>query len=141
MGNYFQINSYSDKNGELAVSREIFEDIVLKAVLRTVKENNKNLNCKVTKPVKVVFSKNGQLSIKVCISLKKCSNITNISLLIQKEIARDFGTGQVIGKGILNTSVIDYVSGKVTFLFIYKHKLLSSFGILFSLFNISIISL
>jgi len=30
-----------------------------------------------------------------------------------KEIARDFGTGDVIGKGVLNTSSIDYATGAV----------------------------
>ena len=31
-----------------------------------------------------------------------------------KEIARDFGTGQIAGKGVLNTSVIDYTTGAIT---------------------------
>lgn len=31
-----------------------------------------------------------------------------------KEIARDFGTGQVAGKGVLNTSVVDYTTGEIT---------------------------
>lgn len=31
-----------------------------------------------------------------------------------KEIARDFGTGQVAGKGVLNTSVVDYATGEIT---------------------------
>ncbi len=31
-----------------------------------------------------------------------------------KEIARDFGTGDIAGKGVLNTSAIDYATGEIT---------------------------
>lgn len=31
-----------------------------------------------------------------------------------KEIARDFGTGQIAGKGVLNSSVVDYTTGAIT---------------------------
>ena len=91
MADYIQINGYSNRGGELAISRHVFEQIAIDATNRIIGQDvsNKKKDAKIHSPIKVVFKKDGQVTIEVSISLKKGVKPTDISLLIQKEIAHD----------------------------------------------------
>lgn len=91
MADYVQINKYSTKGGELAISRKVFETIALDATNRVLGEDisSKKSKFKIYNPIKAVFKKNGDVTIKVSISLKRGVKPNDISLEIQKEIAHD----------------------------------------------------
>ncbi len=94
MADYINIKNCS-KDGQIAISRRVFEDLAVEATNRvlgsrgsTVKEKKNRLIGKIYSPVKVTFHSNGQVEIKVTITMKKADNFSNICLAIQEEIAQ-----------------------------------------------------
>lgn len=93
MADYIHINEYSSKNGELAISRRVFERIALDATNRVMeKDISKRKKFRIFSPIKVVFKKNNDVLIKVFITINKGVKAQEISLAIQKEIAHDLAT-------------------------------------------------
>ncbi len=93
MADYVYIKNNS-KDGEIALSRRVFEDLAVDATNRVLgasvsknKSKNKLLD-KLYQPVKVTFHKNGQVEIKVTITMKKGLNAEKVCLAIQEEIAQ-----------------------------------------------------
>ena len=89
MADYLSINEYSAKGGELAISRKVFEQIASEAADKVVKKHSNNNEVRMPSPIKIFFKKEGQVTIKVSISIKKGAKLSSISYEIQKEIARD----------------------------------------------------
>ncbi len=93
MADYIYIKNCS-VNGQIAISRRVFEDLALEATNHVlgskgsaVKGKNRLL-AKLYHPVKVTFHSNGQVEIKVAITIKKGVDASNICLAIQEEIAQ-----------------------------------------------------
>lgn len=90
MADYIQINDYSAKSGELGISRKVFESIASEATNRVLGTDVSSIKrFKLFSPIKAVFKKDNQVSIKVKISVKKGIKPQEVSLEVQKEIARD----------------------------------------------------
>lgn len=89
MADYVKINHYS-KNGELAISRSVFETLATEATNQvngaSVAEKKRKA-FKLSKPVQAIFQKNGKVKIAVSINLKKGENANEISVKIQERIA------------------------------------------------------
>ena len=83
MSDYFVINHY-DRGGELAISRTVFARIAEDAV----RSSEFSGSVKLSEPIKVVFKKDGRVTLKVSLILKKGSNATEVSSAIQHEISR-----------------------------------------------------
>lgn len=83
MSDYIRINHY-ERGGELAISREVFEKIVVDA-LNSPEVNKK---AKAKDEVKVIFKKDGKVSIKVHLIVKKGEKPAEVSQMVQLEIAR-----------------------------------------------------
>lgn len=88
MADYLSINEYSKNGGELAISEVVFERIALDAANRVVKKHSQNDDLRISSPIKISLKKEGQVTIKVSISIRKGVKLTSISYEIQKEIAR-----------------------------------------------------
>ncbi len=93
MADYIYIKNCS-KDGQIAISRRVFEDLAFEATNRVlgasvskVKIKNRLL-AKLYHPVKVTFHKNGQVEIKVTITIKKDVKADDVCLAIQEEIAQ-----------------------------------------------------
>ena len=84
MADYIYINQY-DRGGELAISRKVFARIAEAAVSHTSLKGS----LKVKGPVKVVFKKDGKVSVSVHVSVKKGIKPTQACEELQKEIAHD----------------------------------------------------
>ena len=82
MADYININQY-DNSGDLGISRKVFARLAEAAVGHTSLKGN----VKVKQPVKVVFKKDGRVTIGVHVSIKKGAKATDICLELQKEIA------------------------------------------------------
>lgn len=92
MADYVYIKN-SSSDGDLAISRRVFEELATEAVdkvigasVTTLKSKNKIL-VKLYHPVKVTFHKNGQVEIKISITIKKGINANKVCLDIQEEVA------------------------------------------------------
>ena len=84
MADYIYINEY-DRGGELAISRKVFARIAEAAVSHTSLKGS----LRVKGPVKVVFKKDGKVSVSVHVSVKKGVKPTQACEELQKEIAHD----------------------------------------------------
>ena len=82
MADYIYINQ-SNRGGELAISRKVFARLALAAVDHTSLKGV----CKVKEPVKVVFKKDGKVTVGVHITVKRGKKISDICEELQKEIA------------------------------------------------------
>lgn len=87
MADYITIN-HEAKNGDLAISRTVFEQLASEAVARISGASiaGKKHRISLTKPVQATFQKNGKVKIGVSINIKKGTNIKDICLKIQEEI-------------------------------------------------------
>ena len=83
MADYIYINQYA-RGGELAISRKVFARIAEAAVGHTSLKNS----IKVKESVKVIFKKDGKVSISVHVSVKKGVKPTEACEELQKEIVR-----------------------------------------------------
>lgn len=92
MADYVYIKDYS-KNGNIAISRRIFEEIALDAVKHvsgasvSEKKKSKLSSFSLFNPVKVTFHKNGQVEISISIVLSKGVNASKVCLNIQEEVS------------------------------------------------------
>lgn len=96
MSDYVYISNYQ-KNGRLAISRRVFEELSNEAVARVSeaslakkgsgKSKVEKLYFKLYRPVVVTFHKNGQVEVKVSITIKKGANAEATCLRVQEEIA------------------------------------------------------
>ena len=84
MADYIYINQY-DRGGELAISRKVFARIAEAAVSHTSLKSS----IKVKGPVKVIFKKDGKVTVDVHVSIKKGVKPTTVCEELQKEIAHD----------------------------------------------------
>ena len=92
MADYVYIKNYS-KDGEIAISRRVFEQLATDAVERV---SGASINGKGKKksifslhnPVKVIFHHNGQVEIFISITIKKGENANQVCLSIQEEVAQ-----------------------------------------------------
>ena len=82
MSDYIYINQY-DRGGELAISRKVFARLAEAAVGHTSLKSS----VKAKQPVKVIFKKDGQVSVNVHVSVKKGVKPTVVCEELQKEIA------------------------------------------------------
>ena len=82
MSDYIYINQFG-KSGQLAISRNVFARLAQEAVGHTSVKNS----AKVSKPVKVVFKKDGRVKIALSVSIKKGVKPEEVCLELQKEIA------------------------------------------------------
>ena len=82
MSDYIYINQFG-KSGQLAISRNVFARLAQEAVGHTSVKNS----AKVSKPVKVVFKKDGRVKIALSVSIKKGVKPEEACLELQKEIA------------------------------------------------------
>lgn len=93
MADYVYIKNYS-KDGEIAISRRVFEELATDAVERVsgasvIKKGKKKLNVfNLYNPVKVTFHHNGQVEIEISINVKKGENTSKVCLAIQEEVAQ-----------------------------------------------------
>lgn len=96
MADYVYIKNYS-KDGEIGISRRVFEELATEAVERVggASVHNKGKNKKTIdkvfnlhNPVKVVFHHNGQVEIFISINIKKGENANKVCLAIQEEVAQ-----------------------------------------------------
>lgn len=86
MSDYIKINPNS-KTGDLAISRDVFEDIATDATSRVSGASVAKKAFKLSKPVQAIFQKNGRVKIAVSINLKKGVNAQDICIKIQDSIA------------------------------------------------------
>jgi uncharacterized alkaline shock family protein YloU len=86
MADYVKINPHS-KNGDLMISRTIFETIATEATSRVQGVSVAKGKFKLSKPVTATFLGNGKVKITVSINLKKGANAHDISLKIQERVA------------------------------------------------------
>lgn len=82
MADYIYINDY-DRGGELAISRKVFARLAEDAVSHTSLKSS----LKVKGPVKVIFKKDGKVTVEVHVSIKKGVKPTQACEELQKEIA------------------------------------------------------
>ena len=82
MSDYIYINQY-DRGGELAISRKVFARLAEAAVGHTSLKSS----VKVKQPVKVIFKKDGQVSVNLHVSVKKGVKPASACEELQKEIA------------------------------------------------------
>jgi uncharacterized alkaline shock family protein YloU len=82
MADYIYINK-SNRGGELGISRKVFARLASSAVNHTSVKNS----VKVKEPVKVVFKKDGRVSLAVKVSVKKGLKVADVCEELQKEIA------------------------------------------------------
>ena len=82
MSDYIYINQFG-KSGQLAISRNVFARLAQEAVGHTSVKNS----AKVSKPVKVVFKKDGRVELGVRVTIKKGAKLTDVCEELQKEIA------------------------------------------------------
>lgn len=93
MADYVYIKNYS-KNGEIGISRHVFEDLATEAVERiggakvSDKKSSRRRVFKLYNPIKVVFHDNGQVEILIDITLKKGVNAKQVCEAIQEEVAQ-----------------------------------------------------
>ena len=93
MADYVYIKNYS-KDGEIAISRRVFEQLSTDAVERvsgasvSTKGKKSNGIFNLHNPVKVVFHHNGQVEIFISINIKKGENANKVCLAIQEEVAQ-----------------------------------------------------
>ena len=91
MADYLYIKSYS-KDGDIALSRHVFEDLANDAVERIAgvkifdKEYSKRRTFNMFNPVRVVFHKNGQVEIVIDITLKKGADKQKVVDAIKEEV-------------------------------------------------------
>ena len=91
MAEYYFIKNY-DNYGKLAINRNVFKSIAIDAVNKvqgasvSSKKGKKQL-FKVDNPINVTFHKNGQIELKIDISIKKDANPTKVSVAIQEEVS------------------------------------------------------
>ena len=83
MADYIYINQY-DRGGELAISRKVFARIAESAVGATSLKSS----IKAKGPVKVIFKKDGKVTVDVHVAVKKGVKPTEACEELQKEIAR-----------------------------------------------------
>ena len=86
MADYVKINPNS-KNGELCISRTVFETLATDATNRVSGASVAKAKFKLSKPVQAIFQKNGRVKIAVSINLKKGANANEICLKIQESVA------------------------------------------------------
>lgn len=88
MADYFKIKNY--KNGDLAISRRVFESIASEATDRvkgaSVSRSRRN-SFYLTRPVQVAFCRNGQVEVSIQISLKSGENVSDVCRRIQEEVS------------------------------------------------------
>ena len=90
MAEYYFIKNYNNY-GKLAINRNVFKSIAIEAVNKvqgasvSSKKNKKN-EFKIDAPIDVTFHKNGQVELKIDISIKKEANPTKVSVAIQEEV-------------------------------------------------------
>ncbi len=93
MADYIYIKNLS-KDGQMAISRRVFEDLAFEATNRVLGASVNKIKTKIRllaklyHPVKVTFHKNGQVEIKVTITVKRDVNVNDVCLAIQDEIAQ-----------------------------------------------------
>ena len=85
MADYVKINPNS-KNGELAISRSVFESLATEATNRVSGAQVAKSKFKLSKPVQATFQGNGKVKVTISISLKKGSNANEICLKIQESV-------------------------------------------------------
>lgn len=87
MSDYIKIQK--GKNGELAISRSVFEEIASETTNRvsgaSVSKTKKTF--KLSRPVTVSFRKDGKVEVSISISLKKGLIAADICKAIQEEVA------------------------------------------------------
>ena len=82
MADYIYINN-SERGGELAIHRKVFARLAEAAVGHTSLKGS----VKVISPVKVIFKKDGKVTLDVHVSVKKGVKPTEVCEELQKEIA------------------------------------------------------
>lgn len=93
MADFVYIKNYS-KDGEIAISRRVFEQLATDAVERvggaTISGKGKRSHSvfNLHNPVKVIFHHNGQVEIFISINIKKGENANKVCLAIQEEVAQ-----------------------------------------------------
>lgn len=89
MADYVKINPGS-KNGDLMISRAVFESIATAATNRVNGASvvkNKHKVYRLSNPVQATFQKNGRVKITISISLDKGANANEICMKIQESVA------------------------------------------------------
>ena len=93
MADYIYIKNCS-KDGQIAISRRVFEDLAIEATNHVLGSKGSTAKGKIRlleklyHPVKVTFHSNGQVEIKVTITIKKGADVSKACLAIQEEIAQ-----------------------------------------------------
>lgn len=92
MAEYYFIKNYNNY-GKLAINRNVFKSIAIEAVNRvqgasiSSKKKSKKQVFNVDAPIVVTFHRNGQVELKIDISIKKDANPTKVSESIQEEVS------------------------------------------------------
>lgn len=84
MADYVKINPNS-KNGDLMISRDVFEQLASEATNRVLETSKKAF--RLTKPVQATFQRNGRIKITISIKLGKDVNANEICLKIQEKVS------------------------------------------------------
>lgn len=91
MSDYLEINNYSS-GGKLRISRKAIRTIVGKSVSEvngaSLAKNKKGL-LQIASPISIVLSKDGKIKVSVSIILPTGSQVKEICLALQKEIANN----------------------------------------------------
>ena len=89
MAEYYTIQNYNNY-GKLAINRNVFKTIAIEAVERvqgaTISKSKKRL-FSIDTPIDVTFHRNGEVEVKVDISIVNYANRTKVSVAIQQEIS------------------------------------------------------
>ncbi len=89
MSDYLEINNYTS-NGKLRISRKAIRTIVGKsvsAVNGASLAENKKRPLQIASPISIVLSKEGKIKVSVSIILPAGSQVKEVCLALQKEIA------------------------------------------------------
>lgn len=92
MSDYVYIKNFSN-DGDIAISRRIFEDLATEATNKVIGASISELKTKskilfkLYHPVKVLFHSNGQVEIKISITLNKGANAKDVCMKIQQGVA------------------------------------------------------